>query len=93
MGVVRSYAVFYLGMGLAVTIFFTAEAVLFWQLGSLARTHAHALRPVFATFLVAYFALAFNSCVNFFLLPVIFEILIACCLTLAMVTSKQPRTA
>jgi hypothetical protein len=93
MGLVRSYAVFYLGMGLAGTIFFTAEGVLFWQLGSLARNHAHALRPIFATFLIAYFALAFNSCVNFFLPPVIFEILIACCLTLAMVTSKEPRTA
>jgi len=60
-----------------VTIFLTAEAVLFWQLGSLAKTEARQLRPILATFFVAYGALAVNAHAYFFLGPVITEIFIA----------------
>jgi hypothetical protein len=88
MGHVRTYWEFYRGMGLAVTIFLTAEAVLFWQLGSLAGMDARRLRPVIATFLVAYVALAVNSYAYIFLPPVIVETLIAVCLGLAIVTAN-----
>ena len=60
MGHTRSFWDFYRGLGLAVTIFLTAEAVFFWQLGSLAKTDAGRLRPILATFLVAYAVLAVN---------------------------------
>ena len=40
MGHTRSFWDFYRGMGLGATISLTAEAVLFWQLGSLAKTKA-----------------------------------------------------
>jgi hypothetical protein len=91
MGHTRSYWDFYRGLGLEVTIFLTAEAVLFWQLGSLAKTEARPLRPILATFFVAYAALAVNSHAYFFLRPVITEIFIATCLGLAIVTAKpQP---
>jgi len=88
MGHIRSFWDFYRGMGLAVTIFLTAEAILFWQLASLAKTDPQRLRPIMATFLVAYTALAVNSYTYFFLAPVITEILIAACLGLAIVTAK-----
>lgn len=91
MGHTRSYWDFYRGLGLGVTLFLTAEAVLFWQLGSLAKTEARQLRPILATFFVAYAALAVNSHAYFFLGPVITEIFIATCLGLAIVTAKpQP---
>jgi hypothetical protein len=61
-----------------------AEAVLFWQLGSLAKTDAPRLRPILATFFVAYSVLAVNSYAYFFLGPVIVEIFIATCLGLAL---------
>jgi hypothetical protein len=93
MGYMRSYWEFYRGMGLAVTIFLMAEAVVFWQLGSLARTDARPLRPVVATFLVAYAVLAVNSYTYFFLAPVIVEILIAACLGMAIVTAKPEAAA
>ena len=88
MGHMRSYWEFYRGLGLAVTILLTAEAVVFWQLGSLVKRDAPRLRPIVATFLVAYAALAVNSYTYFFVGPVIVEILIAACLGSAIVTAK-----
>ena len=93
LGHTRSYADFYRGLGLCVTIFLTAEAVVFWQLGSLAQTDAPRLRPILATFMVAYLTLAANSYAYFFLGPVIVEICIAVCLGLAMIAAKSPAAA
>jgi hypothetical protein len=92
MGHTRSYWEFYRGLGLAVTILLTAEAVLFWQLGSLAKTDERRLRPILTTFLVAYAALAINSNTYFFFGPVIVEILIAACLGVAIVAAKPAST-
>jgi len=88
MGNMRSYWEFYRGMGLAVSIFLTIEAVVFWQLSSLAKKDAARLRPVLAAFAFAYFAMAVNSQMYFFLAPVIVETIIAVCLVMAIVTAK-----
>jgi hypothetical protein len=88
LGVTRTYFDFYRGMGLCVTIFLTAEAVVFWQLGSLAKNFAPQLRPILATFLVAYLALSVNSYLYFFFAPVIVEILISACFLWAIVAAK-----
>jgi hypothetical protein len=89
MGVTRSYWDFHMGLGLAVSVFLTIEAVVFWQLSSMAKTDALALRPVLSTFLVGYLGVAVVSYRYFFAGPVITEILIALCLGLAMVAAKQ----
>lgn len=88
MGHTRSYWDFYLGMGLAVSIVLTAEAVIFWQLASLAKTDAVRLRPIIATLFSAYALLSVNSSSFFFIGPVITEIVIAACLALAFITAK-----
>jgi hypothetical protein len=93
MGNMRSYWEFYRGMGLAVTIFLTFEAVVFWQLSSLAKTDAARLRPILATFAIAYSAMAVNSLNYFFLGPVIVETVIAVLLVLAIVTAKPVAAA
>jgi hypothetical protein len=93
LGQMRSFADFYRGLGLMVAIFLTAEAIVFWQLGSLAQKDAQRLRPILATFVVAYLALAANSYAYFFLGPVIVEIAIAACLGLAIATAKAPAAA
>jgi hypothetical protein len=93
MGNMRSYWAFYRGMGLAVTIFLTFGAVVFWQLSSLAKSDAVRLRPVLAAFAVAYLAMAVNSQMYFFLAPVIVETIIAVLLVLAMVTAKSAAAA
>src|SRR5438270_623545 len=90
-GHMRSYADFYRGMGLAVTIFLIFEALVFWQLASLAKTDASRLRPILGIFLVAYLALAVNSYIYFFIGPVIVETLIAFCLGMAIFTNVQRR--
>lgn len=54
MRMTRSYADFYLGFGLFVTIALAVESVVFWQLGNLARTHAAALKSILASFVIAY---------------------------------------
>jgi hypothetical protein len=89
MGVTRSYWNFYMGFGLVVSVFLTMEAIVFWQLGSLAKADALRLRPVLATFLIGYLGAAVVSYRYFFAGPVITEILIALCLGLALASAKQ----
>jgi len=89
LGAVRTYWEFYRGMGLAVSIFLTIEAVVFWQLASVAREHGRALRPVLATFVVAYVAMAVNSYLYFFFAPVVVELLIAACIAMAFVSAGK----
>jgi hypothetical protein len=88
LGVTRSYAEFYRGMGLGITISLTAEGLLFWLLGSLAKQHSVELRPILWVFAAAYLIFAVNSYTYFFNGPVIAEIIIAACLLGAIVTAK-----
>ncbi len=88
MGVTRSYWEFLRGMGLGVTIFLTAEGIVFWLLGGLAKKYTADLRPILWVFALAYLVFALNSCVYFFAAPVIVEILIAACLLFAIFTAK-----
>jgi hypothetical protein len=93
MGVTRSYWDFYRGFGLVVSVFLTLEAIVFWQLGSLAKIDALRLRPLLATFLVGYLGAAVVSYRYFFAAPVITEILIALCLGLAIAFVKETATS
>src|SRR5260370_40282998 len=93
MGMTRSYWDFYRGLGLVVSVFLTVEAVVFWQLISLAKTDALRLRPVLATFLIGYLGVAVVSYRYFFAGPVVTEILIALCLGLAIAFSKETATS
>ena len=92
-GLPRTYADFYRGMGLGATITMTIEAIAFWQLGSLAKTHSLRIRPIVAAFALAYLALAVNSWFYFLQGPVVVEILIALCLSLAIATAKPASAA
>lgn len=77
LGVTRSYSDFYLGMGLAVTIFLTMDAALLWVLSNMARSDGVRLRPLIFLFAFGYLAFAADSYLLFFSLPVITELLIA----------------
>lgn len=91
-GHMRSYADYYVGFGLAISIFMAAEAVVLWLLASLARDNAPRLRPILWTFAVAYLALSVNSYLYFFAGPVIAELLIVGCLV-AGIRAAKPHTA
>lgn len=88
LGVTRSYAEFYRGLGLGVTIALTAEGLLFWMLGSMAKKYPVELRPILWVFVLAYLVLAVNSYTYFFAGPVVVEILIALCLVGAIATAR-----
>src|ERR1700728_2166479 len=53
MGFTRSYWDFYMGLGLAASISLTVEALVIWQLSSLAKTASLRLRPIYAAFMLA----------------------------------------
>jgi hypothetical protein len=89
MGVTRTFWDFYMGFGLVVSVFLTMEAIVFWQLGSLAKMDALRLRPVLATFLIGFLGVAVVSYRYFFVAPVITEILIALCLGLAIAFARR----
>jgi hypothetical protein len=93
MGVTRTFWDFYMGFGLVVSVFLTVAAVVFWQLGSLAKTDALRLRPVLATFLAGFLGVAVLSYRYFFAAPVVTEILIALCLGLAIVVANRTATS
>lgn len=88
MGAMRSYADLYLGMGLGISISLTVMAVVFWQMGDLARSGAAGLRPMLAVFGIGYLAFAVNSYLHFFYGPVVAEVLIAACLGCAMAAAR-----
>ena len=90
MGHIRSYWAFYRGLGLGLTIFLTAESIIFWQLASLAKTDARSVRPLLVTFAAAYALFAVNSYTYFFIGPVIAEVLIVASLVSAIATAKSP---
>jgi hypothetical protein len=88
-GVMRSYADFYRGMGLGITIALTMDAAILWLLASLARSDSARLRPILAVFLMGYLALALNSFTFFFSGPVIAELLIVACIAAAILTAES----
>ena len=89
MGVMRTMWDFHMGLGLVVSIALTMEGVVFWQLGTLAKSDALLLRPILATFFVGYLCFSVISYRYFFAGPVITELLIALCLMLAIIGAKQ----
>jgi hypothetical protein len=92
MGVMRTMWDYYMGLGLVVGVALTVEGLVFWQLGTLAKSDALRLRPILATFSVGYLCIAGISYRYFFAAPVITEILIALCLGSAIVGAKQVGT-
>jgi hypothetical protein len=88
MGNLRTYWDFYMGMGLAVTIFLTTESVVLWLLSSLAHSHASQLRPILIVFAIGYLVFAIDSYRYFFVAPVITEILIGLCLVAAAISAR-----
>ncbi len=89
MGNLRTFWDFYLGMGLAVSLFLTMESVVFWFLASLARSHASELRPILIVFAFGYLAFAIDSYRYFFLAPVMVECIIALCLVAAAISARD----
>ena len=82
-GSTRSYWDFYYGFGVAISVYLLAQAVVLWQLASVARRDPMAARPMIATFFVAFIGNAIIAWRWFFFMPALFAVAIAVVLAIA----------
>lgn len=92
-GFKRTYWDFYFGFGVIVSAFLLVQAVALWQIGSLARTDAVRVRPIVASFLVAFILNAILAWKYFFALPAVMAASISLCLAIALVTARKAKCA
>jgi hypothetical protein len=90
-GSLRSYWDFYFGYGLFSALNCLIEAVLFWQLATIARTVPNLITPIAALFLLANIGYAALVWKYFFPLPGYFDIAIALLLGLTIVSASRTR--
>ena len=83
MGVDRTFFDFYAGFGLCLSVYLLLQAVLLWQLASIARDQPRRVRPLVASILVATVASAVISWRLILPVPVVFSGVLAVCLALA----------
>ena len=83
-GFERSYWNFYFGYGLIVILWGVVEVVLLWQLARLAGASSASVAPLVATLLAANIGHAILTLRYFFLIPAIFDIMIAILLAVAL---------
>jgi len=83
MGSLRSYWDFWFGLGMLVSVNLLIQAVVFWQLATLAKVEPRRASPLIASFLVTYLAMAALAWRYFFIGPVIVELAIVACLGFA----------
>jgi len=88
-GVSRSYWDFYFGFGLVISVMQLLQAVVLWQLGTLAKTDAARLRPIIAVFCLSLVINAVLGWIYFFPIPLVTAVLIAICLLLAFISAGK----
>ena len=83
-GFTRSYWHFYVGFGLVISVYLLAQAVLLWQLASLAKANPVGTRPVIAVFFATAVLTTVLAWMFFFLPPLVINAVIAVFLGLAL---------
>ena len=91
MGFRRTYWDFYFGFGVTISAFLLTQAVVLWQLGSLAKTEAFRVRPIIASFFAGFAVNVVLAWKYFFAVPVAITIVISVCLALAFVSAGRSR--
>jgi len=89
----RTYWDLYFGFGLIISGYLLVQAVVLWQIGSLAKTDPLRVRPVVASFFVAFLVNAVFSWKYFFAIPLIMAVAISVCLALAFVMAGRSKAA
>jgi len=93
MGNSRTYWDFYVGFGAIISGYLAVQAVVLWQLGTLAKNDPAPIRPIIAAFFVAFVVNAILVWMYFFVVPLIIAVAIAACLGLAYVMARPHRPA
>ena len=88
MGVSRTYLDFYRGFGFTLSVCMVMQAILLWQLGTLAKTAPIQARPMIVTFLLASIASGILTWKFIFPVPVYFGATVTVCLGLALVAGR-----
>ena len=81
------------GFDVIISGFLLVQAVALWQLGSLAKTDALQVRPIVASFFLAFLVNALLAWKYFFAVPVVMAVAISVCLALAFVTAGRTKKA
>jgi hypothetical protein len=81
----------YFGFGLIISVYLLVQAVVLWQMASLAKTDAIRVRPIVVSFLIAFVINAALSWKYFFVVPVVLAGFIAICLAFAFVLTGRNR--
>jgi len=90
MGVNRSYFDFYMGFGWSISVILLMQAILLWQLASLARTQAAAVRPMILVIAIASAVSCMIAWRYIFLLPTLFFLALTASLVVAWVVARSP---
>lgn len=89
----RTYWDFFTGYGLSISITFLVQAIIFWQLAAIAKTHAYRVRGIVFVFCLGYAGWAVMAWRYFFAPPLIGELLIVLALFAAyLACRKAPAT-
>lgn len=87
-GALRSYWDFYFGYGLEAAAICIVEAVLFFQLASMARSNPALARPMVGLFVAFNMGHALLTARYFFYVPIVFDLMIAACLVWYLVATR-----
>jgi hypothetical protein len=93
MGQSRSYLDFFLGLGWSISVFLLLQAVLLWQMASLARTNAAQVRPMIVTFMLATLTSGIIAWVFIFPVPALFCAALLIALAAAYWTARSAPAA
>ena len=89
MGANRSYLDFFMGFGWSLSVVMLLQAVLMWQLATLARTDPASVRPLILTFVLATVATGFIAWRFIFPVPALFSLLVVAVLVIAYIASSS----
>ncbi len=89
-GFTRTYWEIFEAAGFSVGVFYVFEAILAWQLGGLPAATLALMRGTAWAFALCFAAITVVSWKYLFLLPIVFSIVIALCLTAAAWLSARP---
>ena len=87
-GVSRTYLDFFRGFGFTITVFLAVQAVVLWQLATIASTNALEVRGIVASFAVAALGCGILSWKFIFPIPAAFSAALTICLVLAIAVAR-----
>jgi hypothetical protein len=91
LGSTRTYWDYYFGFGVIISLYLLLQAVVLWQIAALAKHDAVRLRPIIASFFVAFCVNALLAFKFFFFIPVVMSVVIAIVLALAFYAAGRRR--